>query len=275
MYNPFSESESENCTDEKLVILVLKGNREALEEIIQRHQNWIYNITLRMVMDPQDAEDVTQEVLIKIITKLSTFKGRSKFRTWVYRIVANHVINMKKKATEKKYVSYSVYGEMIDKVPDRDLPDQKALPVDLALVLEEIKMDCLLGMILCLSREQRLVFILGEIFGIGDSIGGEIMNVSKDNYRQRLSRARKKVFSFMKQKCGLVNQNNTCHCLQKSSALIEEKVVDPNKLRFTSNYKTEINSLIEKKYSHLKNFIDEKCRQLFREHPFYDSPDYV
>ena len=68
--------------------------------LVLRHQAWIYNIAIRMVFQPQDAEEVTQEVLVKVITKLSTFKGESKFRTWLYRIAANHVLNMKRRSAE-------------------------------------------------------------------------------------------------------------------------------------------------------------------------------
>ena len=58
---------------------------EALELLIGRHQRWIYNIALRMVFQPQGAEDATQEILINLVTKLSTFRGESQFRTWLYR----------------------------------------------------------------------------------------------------------------------------------------------------------------------------------------------
>jgi RNA polymerase sigma factor (sigma-70 family) len=57
--------------------------------LIARHQAWIYNIVLRMVYNPYDAEDATQEILIKLLNSLSTFEGRSQFRTWLYRIVVN------------------------------------------------------------------------------------------------------------------------------------------------------------------------------------------
>jgi RNA polymerase sigma factor (sigma-70 family) len=57
--------------------------------LIARHQAWIYNIVLRMVYNPYDAEDATQEILIKLLNSLSTFEGRSQFRMWLYRIVVN------------------------------------------------------------------------------------------------------------------------------------------------------------------------------------------
>jgi hypothetical protein len=71
-------------SDDELVGQAKSGDRPALEKLVLRHQAWIYNIAVRMVFDPHDAEEVTQEVLIKVITRLSTFQGESKFRTWLY-----------------------------------------------------------------------------------------------------------------------------------------------------------------------------------------------
>jgi RNA polymerase sigma factor (sigma-70 family) len=275
MINPFIKNKLEKLTDEMLVAFAMEGNRESLEKLIYRHQIWIYNIALRMVGNPQDAEDVTQEVLIKIITNLSTFKGKSSFRTWVYRIVANHVINMKKRGTERRVFSFNKYWNNIEKTPDMDLPDQKSLSTDLSLILEEIKIDCMMGMLLCLNRKQRFIFILGEIFGVEHSIGSEILEISKCNYRQILSRARRRVYNFMREKCGLIEKKNPCHCKRKAKALIEDKVVNPDNLLFNNNYKYKVNFLVEEKYLRLNTFFDSKCRKLFREHPFQSSPDYV
>ena len=100
MFNPFTEIADGDTTDTDLVEQAKNGDRAALEKLVLRHQAWIYNIAVRMVFQPQDAEEVTQEVLVKVITKLSTFKGESKFRTWLYRIAANHVLNMKRRSAE-------------------------------------------------------------------------------------------------------------------------------------------------------------------------------
>ena len=98
--NPLTDVPSGDADDQDLVRHVQQGSREALELLITRHQSWIYNIVLRMVYNPHDAEDATQEILIKLLTTLSTFEGRSRFRTWLYRIVVNHVLNMKRTRSE-------------------------------------------------------------------------------------------------------------------------------------------------------------------------------
>lgn len=84
-----------------------------------------------LVFHPQDAEEVTQEVLIKAITRLSTFQGKSKFRTWLYRNTANHVLNMQRCGGQTQPQSFSRYAAAINDVPDLDWPDAKSMPADL------------------------------------------------------------------------------------------------------------------------------------------------
>src|SRR5262245_32433601 len=184
MLNPFTEVAHGDSTDVELAEQAKNGDRAALEQLVLRHQAWIYNIAVRMVFHPQDAEEVTQEVLIKVITKLSTFKGESKFRTWLYRIVANHVLKMKGRGGEKQELTFVRYGAAIENTPDLDLPDPKTVPVEVPLLVEEAKIGCTMGMLLCLDRKQRLIFTLGEILSASDTVGGEVLEMSADNFRQ-------------------------------------------------------------------------------------------
>ncbi len=98
------QSDPEDC---RLVARARAGESEALEELVRRHQAWIYNIAMRMLYHPQDAQDATQEILIKVLTHLSSFEGRSTFRTWLYRIVVRHVLNTKRGHLEPAMLSFS------------------------------------------------------------------------------------------------------------------------------------------------------------------------
>ena len=192
MFNPFAETAGDPDDDDgELVRQARDGSREALERLILRHQAWVYNIALRMVFQPEDAEEVTQEVLIKAVTRLGSFRGESRFRTWLYRIAANHVLNMRRRGGESPPHTFSSYAAAINDTPDLDLPDPRTVPVDVPLLVEEAKVSCTTGMLLCLDRRQRLVFTLGEIFGASDTVGGEILDLSPDNFRQNLARARR------------------------------------------------------------------------------------
>ena len=155
--------------DRSLVTQAQAGDREALEALVGRHQRWIYNIAIRMLAHPQDAEDATQEILIKAITRLSTFEGRSRFRTWLYRIVVNHVLNARRGRAEPATVGFGCYAHGLDTTPDLDLPDPRTAPADLRLLVDEARISCTSGMLLCLDREQRLVYILGEILAVTDT----------------------------------------------------------------------------------------------------------
>ena len=92
---PFAPDETTEETDQRLIARALAGGQSALESLIERHQPWIFNLAFRMVLVREDAEDATQEVLIKAITKLTSYDpGKGAFRTWLYRIATNHVINI-------------------------------------------------------------------------------------------------------------------------------------------------------------------------------------
>ena len=210
------------------------GDRKALEELVQRHQGWIYNIAIRMLYHPQDAEDATQEILIKVLTRLSSFEGRSSFRTWLYRIVVNHVLNMKRGRAEggMSHRFRLPIGEALDNTPDLELADPKGDIGGANLLLTEAMIACTSGMLLCLDREQRLTYILGAIFEVSDTVAAEVLEITRENFRQRLARARRDLRNFMNDKCGLVNQANPCRCAKKTRGFIQAGYVDPDNLLF-------------------------------------------
>jgi RNA polymerase sigma factor (sigma-70 family) len=274
--NILSDKYKGDTSDSELVALAVSGDKPALEKLITKHQDYIYNIALRMVFNPDEAKDVTQEVLIKIITKLASFEGRSSFRTWAYRIVVNHVLNMKKSMGEMQHAdNFNQYAKSIDNCPDSDFPDNTSYAVDSKILVEEVKISCMFGMLLCLDREQRLVYTLGSLMQISDTVGCEIMEISKDNFRQKLSRARKDLHNFMNNKCGLVNKENPCRCSKKTKALIDVGYVNPNNLKFTRSFYFKMDKIAGEKVHELISVLDNECNDLFRTHPFEKSPDFV
>lgn len=274
MHNPFAETVDES-TDAQLIEQAKGGSRDALERLVLRHQAWIYNIALRMVFHSQDAEEVTQEVLIKAITHLSTFQGESRFRTWLYRIAANHVLNMKRRGAESEQQTFSGYASAINDTPDLDLPDPKTVSVDLPLLVEEAKISCTSGMLLCLDRKQRLIFTLGEIFGVSDSVGSEILEMTPDNFRQTLSRARRDLYQFMNNQCGLINSSNPCRCHKKTRGFIDAGHVDPNRLQFLPSHVRRIQDIVAETVHQIEDVWDHQYAALFREHPFLEPKDQI
>jgi len=272
--NPFTNVAAGEGRDRELVYLAKGGSRAALEELVVRHQAWIYNLALRMVHHPEDAKDATQEVLIKLFTRLSTFDGRSSLRTWLYRIVANHLLNMKRSRAESRGITFEEYGRALDDTPDAELPDPHAVPVDVQLLVAEARIGCTSGMLLCLDREQRLIFILGGIFSVSDVVGAELLELSRDNFRQKLSRARRDLQNFMQDKCGLVNTANPCRCAKKTRGFITAGHVDPNNLRFAQERVTHVRDVAARVTAEITG-LDAAYAEVYRDHPFQKSPNFV
>src|SRR6202045_1254190 len=152
--NPLADDSPTDHEDQNLVMRARSGDRPALEELIQRHQGWIYNIAVRMLYHPQDAEDATQEILVKVLTRLSSFEGRSSFRTWLYRVAFNHLLNVKRGRVEVQhaFIDFASYGAALDATPDLELADLKVTSAEADLLVTEEMLSCTSGMLLCLDR---------------------------------------------------------------------------------------------------------------------------
>jgi DNA-directed RNA polymerase specialized sigma24 family protein len=206
------------------------GDRGALEDIIERHQAWIYNIAVRMLFHPQDAEDATQEILIKVLTRLSSFEGRSSFRTWLYRIVVNHVLNMRRGRVEDSAIHFRMYGEELDKTPDLDLPDPKDGSPDANLLSPALPECCFVSIVNSANVHPWCNL----------RCPAEVLEITAENFRQRLARARRDLRNFMNDKCGLVNQANPCRCVKKTRGFIQAGHVDPKNLLFVRERVCEV-----------------------------------
>lgn len=201
-------------SDAILIEQSLAGNKDGLENLIKKHQDWIFNVALTFVGDKDESADLTQEVLIKIITKLDSFKQESSFKTWVYRIVKNHFLNMKRGKQETNSLTFDQFGQGLDQLPNESLSNY-SFEVEDKLLVKEAKISCMKGMLLCLDREQRMIYIIGELFEFKDTIGSEIMEISKENFRVKLHRAKQQLYNFMNNKCGLINKKILVAVLEK------------------------------------------------------------
>ncbi len=212
---------------EDLVRRAQEGDREALEQMVAVIQGRIYRLALHMLWHPEDARDATQEILIRIITHLGSFRGESSFQTWTYRVATNWLLNARKQRMERSPMTFQQFGEDLDEGLAAPSPE-----FDDALLMEEVKIGCTLGMLLCLDRRHRLAFILGEILELDQSEAAAVLEISPTAFRKRLSRARTKVIDFTRAKCGLVNSKNQCRCRLRVDRAIEVKRVDPQNLLF-------------------------------------------
>jgi DNA-directed RNA polymerase specialized sigma24 family protein len=113
-----------------------------------------------MLCNREDAEDATQEILVRIITRLTQFDFHSKLKTWAFRVAVNYILDVKKSAVERLPLSFESFAQDLSDGLGMAAPDE----TEHSLLIEEVKVSCSLGMLQCLDRPPRLAYVLGEIF---------------------------------------------------------------------------------------------------------------
>lgn len=262
-------SDAFNASDLVLVQRSLDGDTKALRELIDRHQGFVFNIAMKMFGHRENAEDLTQEVMIKVITHLRSFRGESAFRTWLYRIASNHFLGTKRRGMELLVVDFESHFDAIDRVPNEDVAEEAGEINGNAV--EELRLRCTTGMLMCLDREQRLIFILGAMFEVSHQLGAEILDITPGNFRVRLHRARTEMYNWMNERCGLVNKANPCRCAKKTHRFIRDGLVDPRHLVFNNEFVVRIKDVTVRRARAAMEAVDDLHENVFRSHPLHLS----
>lgn len=245
------------------------GNKKALETIVAGIQNRIFGLAYRMMGDRNDAEDQTQEILIKVITHLGGFREESAFSSWVYRIACNHLLTSLSQRNDRMEVSFEFLEEFATAGPATHSSLSVSGP-ELALLLEETRLGCMQNVLACLDGKTRIIYILGEIFEVTSNEGAFIFDISPEAFRKRLSRGRKKIQDFMMKQCGLVNKNNSCRCSKQAGRNQQQNLL---KNRPTIEKEKAIESRRQAK-NHLKELSEiDRTAAMLRRYPEYQSPD--
>ena len=230
---------------QKLVGQATAGDKKALETLIAGVQDIVFNLSLRMLGTFADAEDATQDILLKMITHLSSFRGDSSFTTWVFSIAANHLKNYKKHMFAHYPLSFAYYGDDIENAEIQDVPDLTQ-NVEKDILAEELKMSCTNVMLQCLDMESRCIFILGTMFKIDSRIAGDILGMTPEAYRKRLSRVRKKMADFPGQYCGEYGSGR-CKCKDRVNYAIQNHRINPLQLDYTEAEEISMQTIMDVK----------------------------
>jgi len=217
------------AVDERLVRRAADGDRDALEAVVRGGQDGVYRLALRMLWHPADAEDATQEILVRLVTRLDAFRGEAAFGTWAYRVAVNHLLTTRRRRAERAALSFDEFGEDLAHGLDRAYA---APGVDDAVLEEEVKVGCTQAMLLCLDRGQRAAYIVGEVFDLPSDEAAWILELTPAAYRKRLSRAREEMEAFLAGRCGLANPENACRCAKLLPVALAAGIVDANRLRY-------------------------------------------
>ena len=214
--------------EKELIKSCLEGDKQSLEKLIYSIQSLVFNLSLRFLWNRMDAEDATQEILIKIITNLSKYDGRSKFNTWVYRVATNYLINLKQTTLEKTFTSFNIFSADLYSIKEPISYEQP----DKDLLEKEMKTGCTLAMLQCLDRDLRIAFILGSILKIKSNVASNIVKTTPENFRKRLELSRKLIGTFLDSHCGVYNPQNNCRCNKRIKSAINCGRITKNNLYF-------------------------------------------
>jgi RNA polymerase sigma factor (sigma-70 family) len=193
---------------EELTRRAVDGDRKAVRALVEALQHDVHVLALRMLWNRQDAEDATQEILLRVITRLSQFDGRCALRTWVYRVATNYLLDVKKSAVEKMRLRFDAYAEDLATGLSEDGPSEG----EDSVLVEEVKIGCVIGMLQCLDRPHRLAYILGEILELAAPDAALALDITPVAFRKRLERARRSIEAFTRTHCGLLSDAAVCRC---------------------------------------------------------------
>lgn len=194
----------------------IDGDRAALDRLVRAIQGDIYGLALRMLWNREDAEDATQEILVRVVTRLAQFDFRSTLKTWAYRVAVNYILDVKKSPVERMNLTFERFAE--------DLADglSSSGPTDTerSLLTEEVKIGCTIGMLQCLDRAHRLAYVLGELLDLSGPDAAEALEITPELFRKRLQQARTAVVSFTRTYCGLASDTAACACHRRVPAAL-------------------------------------------------------
>jgi RNA polymerase sigma factor (sigma-70 family) len=213
---------------EDLARQALDGDRDALDTLVRALQGDVYGLALRMLWNHEDAEDATQEILVRVVTRLSQFGFRSRLKTWVYRLAVNYILDLKKSPIERQHLSFDAFAENLatGHVP------ASATNTEQSMLIDEVKVGCSLAMLQCLDRSHRIAFVLGDIMEMSGPEAAKVLDIDPVLFRKRLQLAREAVIAFTRSHCGLVSDTAPCQCHRRVSSAAAASFDETQPLHF-------------------------------------------
>ena len=198
-------------TDQYYINKIRSGNTDAFSFLVEKYKDLVYTLAVRMLRDRVEAEEIAQDVFVKVYRSINAFKGNSKFSTWLYKICYNSCVDHLKR--KKRMIN----SDLIDEVNEGNLGvEQNALDY-----LEEMeRTDVLKKAILLLPDDYRTVITLFYFNELNLQEISEVTGTNPNLLKIRLHRARKKLYELLKGKTEFLNVKNYGESLQKERRLL-------------------------------------------------------
>ncbi len=179
--------------ENEIIRSVLRGNVNDFEKLVTAYEKNVYNIALRMVGDPDDAADMTQETFIKAYRALSSFRGDSKFSSWLYRIASNVCLDFLRSRSRHPQVSLSTVDE--DDRATFELPDMRQNPEE--QLMKKLGMEAVRRGLEQLPEQQRQILVLRELGGLSYAELAQTLGLEEGTVKSRIFRARKRLCALL------------------------------------------------------------------------------
>lgn len=171
----------------ELIARAKAGDQAAFEQLVVENQNRVYSLALRMLGDPEDAQDAAQEAFLNAWRALPTFKGESSFSTWVYRLTSNACIDhLRRRKRRREVEAASLTGEEGER--DWEPADHQADP---ALQTERrMAQEAVEEALQALPDHQREILVMRELSGLSYQEIGQVLELDLGTVKSRIARAR-------------------------------------------------------------------------------------
>jgi RNA polymerase sigma factor (sigma-70 family) len=260
---------------EAIVLKAQNGDTAALSSIVDVIKDDVYLLSMRMLGGREDAEDATQEILINVLKGIRSFRAESSFRTWVWKIAANH-ISRARRAVREESCSFEALDGVLEMGEQLDYRPQQQPGQELMALANEVRLSCTTAMILALDRDQRIAFVLGVVFELDSKQSSEILDITPAAFRKRLERARNSLDNWMQRQCGLVNASAGCSCIRQVIIAAENNHIDPENLVYSGH---PVHAQNESYLSpeRLRKTSDQvlSYARVLMDHPDYAAPESV
>lgn len=253
--------------ERELVGRAVAGDRVAIADVVRVLQDPLYRLALRMVGRPAEAEDATQEILLRVLGNLGTWRAEAKLLTWAYRIGVNYLLNLKRQTPqEAAQLSLDAYGEgLADGLAEEDYRGPEA-----TLLTAEVRLNCSQAMLQCLARDERVAFVLGDVFELNSTDAAWILDITPAAYRKRLERAKKRLGNFLTATCGLADPAAFCRCSRRVDKAVALGRVDPRRPNFARHPVSPGGRTVVQAEQQMVRLHDAAA--VLRAHPDYAAP---
>lgn len=208
----------------------IDGDRDSVDQLVRGLERNVYGLALRMLWNRESAEDATQEILVRVVTRLTQFDFRSRLTTWVYRIAVNYLLDVRKSPVERLHLNFERFADDLLDGLSADGPGD----AERSALVEEVKIGCTLGMLQCLDRPHRLAYVLGEILDLPGPEAAAALEITPALFRKRLQHARAAIESFTRTQCGLASDTAACACHRRVPAALRTGRARPDTLDFAN-----------------------------------------